>query len=259
MLYPPQKLPASITAILATMLAGFVITAITPQFIISTFGLVPSRVLGDLWLWQTITYMALHGGLLHLVFNMFALYMFGSALAYLWGETKFINYFLICGLGAAILSLIIMPESTAATIGASGAIYGLLFAWGKEFPNSIIYIWGLVPIRAKHLVLLLFLLEFALSQTPSSIARFAHLGGLITGFFYFYGPHFWRSLNFALTNPARFKRRRPAGARQEDEAGDQNVDKILEKIVTQGIDHLTPEEKKILDSASKKLKKTKTE
>ena len=259
MFYPPNRLPRSVAILLGIMLAGFVMTAAAPDMVIGLFGLTPKKTLHDLWLWQPFTYMALHGGLLHLFFNMFALYMFGTALSLLWGEQKFLLYFVICGLGAAALTVALTPRGEVPTIGASGAIYGLLYAWAREFPDSIVYVWGFIPVRAKHLVAILFIVEFALSQVPSPIARFAHLGGLLTGFLYCNLPAYLTGWEWRIKERAAPKAKRRAQVRQGAASSLEDVDKILEKIITQGIDNLTPQEKQILEAASRKFKQGKTE
>ena len=99
-------------------------------------------------MWQLVTYIFLHGGFFHILFNMFGLYMFGSELEATWGTREFAKFFFICGIGAGILTVIASPYSPVAIIGASGAILGLLVAYGVLFPNRQIYIYGIVPIAA---------------------------------------------------------------------------------------------------------------
>lgn len=138
--------------------------------------------------WQLFTYMFLHGGFWHLALNMFALWMFGMELENTWGSKRFITYYMICGIGAGLCNLLIAPlfTSVGPTVGASGAIYGILVAFGYLFPNRVIYIYGIIPLKAKYLVIIYMLIElFSVAGGSSSgIAHAAHLGGGVVGLIY---------------------------------------------------------------------------
>ncbi len=161
---------------------------------------------------QLLTHMFMHGNLTHLLFNMLALWMFGSMLENYWGAKRFLQFYLISGLGAAVLHLVVlyfemepivqavktlpahqqleyiespMYKVNIATVGASGAVFGCLAAFGYLFPNSLIYVYFLFPIKAKWFVILYGALELSLAVQNSAgdnVAHFAHLGGAITGF-----------------------------------------------------------------------------
>ena len=168
------------------------------QSIIARFGLVPLLVTHSFYLWQLVTYIFLHGGITHILFNMLGLWMFGSDLERHWGTRRFTNYFFLCGIGAGIVTVVLSPSSPVPIIGASGAIYGILLAYGMLFPNRIIY-WIIFPIPAKWLVVILGGIAFlsSLSANGSGIANVAHLGGMLFGFLYLkgkgMGPNFkWR-------------------------------------------------------------------
>ncbi|MEW5807290.1 MAG: rhomboid family intramembrane serine protease [Acidobacteriota bacterium] len=156
------------------------------------FGLVPTFVIRHLWIWQPVTYMFLHGGFGHILFNMFTLWMFGSDMERYWGTSKFLKYYFITGVGAALLTVAFTPTSGNPTIGASGALYGILLAFGLTFPNRPIYIYFIIPVKAKHLVLFFALLEFYFSwtYTGDGIAHLAHFGGMLIG--YLYIKRVWR-------------------------------------------------------------------
>jgi len=117
--------------------------------------------------------------------------MFGGELESLWGSRKFLGYFLFCGIGAAICTVLASPYQRIPVIGASGGIYGLLLAFGWLFPNRPILIWFLFPIPAKYFVLIFGLLEFfyfSRGGTGGGISHITHLGGLLFGFFYMAYP-----------------------------------------------------------------------
>ena len=142
--------------------------------------------------WQLISHMFLHSGPMHLAFNMLALWSFGRILEQQWGETRFLIFYLVCGVGAALVSFLvdyfIFGPFWGATLGASGAVYGLLLAFAMLYPNfKIMLIFLPVPVAAKHFVPILLLIDLTGGVTGfsifgSNIAHFAHLGGALFGF-----------------------------------------------------------------------------
>src|SRR5437867_1686495 len=157
--------------------------------LIYNFGLRPIAVTEKFYVWQLVTYMFLHGGFFHILFNMFGLYMFGSELEATWGTRAFTKFFFICGIGAALTSVVASPHSLIPIIGASGAIFGLLLAYGVLFPNRLIYLYMIIPIPAKWFVVIFGAITFlsALSANGSGVAYVAHLGGMLFGFIYLKG------------------------------------------------------------------------
>lgn len=135
--------------------------------------------------WQVITYAFLHGGIGHIFFNMFALWMFGQQLESLWGSNRFALYYFLCVLGAALAQLVVTYGGPPIpTVGASGGVFGILLAFGMTFPNQPIYLMFFpVPIKAKWFVLGYGLLELysGVTGTSNGIAHFAHLGGMFVG------------------------------------------------------------------------------
>ena len=134
--------------------------------------------------WSPITYMFLHGSLMHLAVNMLGLFFFGPPLEARWGEKEFIKYYVICGLGGVALSYVFQPVWI---VGASAAIFGVMLAFAMNWPDAPIYVYAIFPVPAKYLVAFMSVVEL-LSATPgaqgSGVAHFAHLGGLLTGFLY---------------------------------------------------------------------------
>jgi membrane associated rhomboid family serine protease len=153
-------------------------------------GLVPILVWKKYFLWQLGTYIFLHGGITHILFNLLALWMFGGELESYWGGRKFLGYFLFCGVGAGICTVLFTPYQFVPVIGASGAIYGILLAFGWLFPNRMIYIYFLFPVPAKYMVIIFGLIALfsSMEGTGGGVAHLTHLGGLLFGLFYMAYP-----------------------------------------------------------------------
>lgn len=158
-------------------------------FLEEYFGLVPWHVTHDLMLWQFVTYMFLHGGIFHIFFNMLTLYMFGNDLERRWGTRRFLNYYFITGVGAGVCSWLVAVNSNVSVIGASGAIYGLLLAYGLAYPNRIVYLNFLLPVKVKWLVLIMGAIAFVstVGGGEPGVANIAHLGGMAVGYLYLKG------------------------------------------------------------------------
>ena len=167
-------------------------------------GLNSNLILSDYYVWQFLTYSFIHsGGIFHILFNMFILWMFGSELEKLWGARFFLLYYLSCGIGAAViyfLCLLIYVFSfggdpsilSKPVVGASGAIFGLLYAYGFIYSERIIYFMMFFPIKARHFVILIAAIELVSllnSGFGSPIANLAHLGGIVSGIIFL---KFWK-------------------------------------------------------------------
>jgi len=150
------------------------------------FGIVPVLVWKKLFIWQIGTYMFLHGGFFHLFFNMFGLWIFGADLERIWGTRGFLTYYFFTGIGAGLLTVLFTPNGVIPTIGASGAIYGLLIAYAIYFPDRKIFLYFLIPVPVRLFVLIFGLIELmsSISQPGDSVAHLAHLGGLVFGWIY---------------------------------------------------------------------------
>jgi len=235
----------------------------------------------NFWPWQLITYMFMHGGFWHLFFNMFALWMFGMELENLWGSRKFLWYYMVCGVGAGLAHLFISPllGQPAPTIGASGAIYGVLIAFGMLFPDRPIYVYFLLPIRAKYFVAIYIGLElyYGVTGTADGVAHLAHLGGAAVGFVFLLSDmnlipvrSWWNRINDGRRRAAGDESRWRQGDGEvvdakfydigsgkpfdhDQEVSQETIDAILDKISRDGYQSLTEEEKRILNEASKKI------
>lgn len=271
-----------------------------------TFGL-HFFMASDFMPWQLVTYMFMHGGWEHIIFNMFALWMFGCVVERVWGAKKFLFYYLACGVGAGLfqeaaqfvqfwmlasdqvegfnisMMSLVAHNSEAllnqwTTVGASGAIYAILLAFGMIFPDDRIFIFPLpVPIKAKYFVIGYAVIELfsAMATTNDGVAHIAHLGGMVFGFFLIrywrkqidggYSGHTtkdafgkMRGMFGGKRGGSRFTYTRheqqsaPQG-RQDDwqynarkKATQEEIDRILDKIRRNGYDSLTREEKQSL-------------
>ncbi len=155
-------------------------------YFLNYFALDPEKVWNEYYIWQLATYIFLHADFFHILFNLFSLWMFGGELESYWGPRKFLFYFFFCGIGAGIFTVLFSPYPV---IGASGAIYGILLAFGWLFPNRPIYIYFFFPLPAKYMVILFGLIEFFSSGSPAGgVAHLTHLGGLVFGFFFMAYP-----------------------------------------------------------------------
>ncbi|MDZ7715450.1 MAG: rhomboid family intramembrane serine protease [Balneolaceae bacterium] len=134
--------------------------------------------------WQLVSYMFLHGGFGHIFFNLFALWMFGQAIENYWGTKRFTVYYFLTGIGAALLHMWI-GGAGGPTVGASGAVYGILLAFGMMFPERrIMLLFPPIPLKAKYFVAIFGAIELfsGLTRPGSGVAHFAHLGGMVVGF-----------------------------------------------------------------------------
>ena len=160
--------------------ALFLVTvAVGPARMFDLFAFSPGRVLVQPW--GMLTYMFMHAGLWHLLMNLLFIFFFGPPLEARWGPDRFIKFYLICGLGGVLLSF---AFSDAVIVGASAACYGIMLAFAMAWPNQIVHIWALVPVKVKWLVLFLVAMSFVSAISPSrdGVAHLAHLGGAVAGF-----------------------------------------------------------------------------
>lgn len=234
--------------------------------------------------YQFVTYMFMHGSFAHLFFNMFALWMFGNAIENAWGPKRFLIFYFVCGIGAGLTQELvqyiqfsdihnfqnvnlggrIVPVedylNMLTTVGASGAVYGILLAFGMMWPNSMIYLYFLIPIKTKWFVLIYGLLElFTGFSSIDNVAHFAHVGGMVFGLLLIL---YWRNKENGGNSKfkIKFNKNKSGNGRpksdwdynKERHDEDRKTDEILDKISRGGYDSLTKEEKEFLFKQSKK-------
>jgi membrane associated rhomboid family serine protease len=231
--------------------------------------------------WQLITYQFMHGSFTHILFNMFSLWMFGMEVESIMGSKKFLIFYLLSGVGAGLLQLLLSPafsEGVGPTIGASGAVFGVMIAFAMSFPDRYIFIYFLIPIKAKYLIAIMMVFEFMSVSNPSLVAHLAHIGGALTALIFilwdrksqFNFNRLSRSFKKPKSNgPSNFYKRPTSSVRKDDiqdakfydindtyekgeEVTQEEIDKILDKISQSGYQKLTDREKRVLFEASKK-------
>jgi membrane associated rhomboid family serine protease len=236
------------------------------------FGISYLGIFSDLMIWQPLTYMFLHGGWMHIIFNLIGLWMFAGELEIVWGRKKFIRYYIFSGIGAGLFISFMnyiaytYYGSTPVTIGASGAIYAILLAYAILWPNREVLLYFILPIKIKYLVLAFGIMEFfgTLSSAAGSggnISHIGHLGGIITGFFLV--KYMTESKSQTKKSDSffdRFNKKSVLNKKSnvidlKSEAkrieAKRIIDALLEKIAREGMNSLTPEEKKNLEWARK--------
>lgn len=260
------SLTPMVKRLLIANVAVYGVTLLVGQaFVFEWFAFQPSRIL--LRPWAPVTYMFLHGSLMHLAVNMLVLFFFGPPLESRWGEREFLKFYAICGLGGVLLSYLFMP---AWVVGASAAVYGVMLAFAMNWPDAPIYVWGIFPVQAKWLVTFLFVVSLlsAAQGASDGVAHFAHLGGLAAAFLYLKAD--WRPRQQVArirkaADPRRRRmaivpreeeeepsRRRRSQAPREDVQLYDRVDAVLDKISAEGMASLTREERALLDEVSRR-------
>ncbi len=198
--FGPGGLSPAVRAIIYANVGVYLLTILVPSLIVGTFGLMPRAVVEHVYVWQLATYLFVHSPtqITHILFNMLAVWMFGVDLERRWGTRAFVKYYFITGIGAGLCMVLVslLPFASTrltydtVTIGASGAVYGLLIAWGMLFPSREILFMLIFPIPARVFVFIMGAIAFisAVGASGGPVANVAHLGGLAIGYLYLKGP-----------------------------------------------------------------------
>ena len=256
-----SRMTPGVKTLIIANAAVFFLQLFSGDYLILLFGLTPAKALFELHIWQFFTYMFLHStrDLFHILMNMFILWMFGCEIERHWGTRDFYTYYFATGIGAGLFNVLVTPASTMPIIGASGAIFGILLAFGLLFPNREILFMFLIRMKAKHFVLIIGAIEFfsGFGLQRDGIAHFAHLGGMIVGYLMLRLD--WRASGLSDKLGSIFSRRprmkihyggknRHTPDKNEDMR--ERIDRILDKINEVGYENLTDEERDILKKAS---------
>ena len=194
--FGPGPLTPAIKALVIANVAVFLVSRVV-DLVELRLGFAPSQVVSQGYIWQPVTYMFVHGGIFHILFNMLALWMFGVELERMWGSRYFTKFYFVCGVGAAavqtLMSFLPVPALQQVyytqTIGASGAIFGVLFAYARYFPDRPIMLYFVFPIPAKYFVMIMggIALLASFEGGGGGVAHATHLGGMVVAYIYLRG------------------------------------------------------------------------
>jgi len=217
--------------------------------------LTPKNIFSHLMFWQPVSYMFVHYGLFHILINMLMLWFFGKDLENIWGGEKFLQFYLFCGIGAALCSLCIPVYWSSHVAGASGAIFGVLVAYAVLFPEREMLLFFIFPMKMKYAVLLFIGINLysAIASSFDGTAYFTHLGGGLFGYFYLKSSKIQSLLAFLSWSEFKENRYKTKIIKENrhKEATQRKVDLILDKIAATGINSLTRQEKLFLEQESR--------
>ena len=254
--FKPRLFTEAIKVLIAINVGIFLLTVLARSVIDLTliFGLST----GTVWplIWQPFTYMFMHGNLWHVLINMFVLWMFGSEMESMWGKNEFLKYYFITGVGSGLVWLLFnIGNSNSVLIGASGAVYGILLAFGMMFPNRKVYIYFLFPVKVKWFVIFLGAMAFMSSLGPgSNISHLTHLSGMIIGYIYLKSDWQVKQMRFSIHKKiTEIKTKTTDRKKGEKSQYKMEIDQLLDKINRVGYEGLTEAERNRLYDASRKL------
>ena len=259
--YKPSLFTDAIKTLISVNFAIFILQSISSSEIMffSNFGLVPKLAWSQLKIWQPFTYMFFHGDIWHVLINMFVLWMFGSELERAWGKKNFLRFYFITGVGSGLGTMLFGLQSMVPIVGASGAIYGVLLAYGVMFPNRTVYLYGIIPIKSIWFVIGIGVIAFFSSfNNFTNISHLTHLFGMIIGYIYLKRPIHFRTLWFSVFKKVlEYKIQKQEIKISHSIEMEKDLNSILDKINREGFKSLTEEEEERLYKNSKTLSKGK--
>jgi len=263
--YKPQLFTDAIKILVSVNFCIYILQSVSGKedVFFRLFGLVPSTFMSDLMLWQPFTYMFFHApfyssvGISHILLNMLGLWVFGRELEQAWGKTKFLRYYFITGIGSGLITYFFQMGSDNPVIGASGAVYGILLAYGISYPNRMLYIWGLIPVRSMWLVIIMGSIAFfGLLGNADGISHVTHISGMLIGYVLLKKKWKWRDIWFAIRKKTiEFQVQRYEEKSIKNKMLQKDIDVILEKIQKVGFIGLSDREQSKLYEASKTMSK----
>ena len=263
--YKPQLFTDAIKILVSVNFGIYILQSVSGKedVFFRLFGLVPSTFISDLMLWQPFTYLFFHApfyssvGISHILLNMLGLWVFGRELEEAWGKAKFLRYYFITGIGSGLITYFFQIGSDNPVIGASGAVYGILLAYGISYPNRMLYIWGLIPVRSMWLVIIMGSIAFfGLLGNADGISHVTHISGMFIGYVLLKKKWRWRDIWFAIRKKTvEFQVQRYEEKSIKKKMLQKEIDVILEKIQKVGFIGLSDKEKSKLYEASKTMSK----
>ena len=264
--YKPQIFTEAIKILISINFVIYVLQSLAGKedIFFRLFGLVPNVFISELMLWQPFTYMFFHApyyssiGISHILLNMLGLWVFGRELEQAWGKSKFLKYYFLTGIGSGLITYLFQINSDNPVIGASGAVYGILLAYGISFPNRMLYIWGLIPIRSIWLVVIMGSIAFfGLLGRADGISHVTHISGMFIGYILLKKKWQLADIIFAMRKKTvEFQVQRKEDRALKKKSINRDIDMILEKIKEVGFSGLSNEEQSKLYEASKSLSKS---
>ena len=266
-------MPPVIKSLLAINVAAYILDVLMPSLNLSSVLGLHYVVLPSFRPFQIVTYMFMHAGFSHIFFNLFALWMFGRHMEQVWGSQRFLIYYIICGIGAGLIQeagqFVGLISPYALTVGASGAVYGILLAFGMTFPEERLFIIPFpFPIKAKWFVCLYAVIEIVEGISGrDGVAHFAHLGGMLFGLLLIlywkgqayrkkvdFGSNFWAQSSTKPQMHISYEGKHVADYEynEQKKARNEEIDRILDKVRQSGYQSLTEAEMKTLFDASKR-------
>ena len=264
--YKPQIFTEAIKILISINFVIYVLQSLAGKedIFFRLFGLVPNVFISELMLWQPFTYMFFHApyyssiGISHILLNMLGLWVFGRELEQAWGKSKFLKYYFLTGIGSGLITYLFQINSDNPVIGASGAVYGILLAYGISFPNRMLYIWGLIPVRSIWLVVIMGSIAFfGLLGRADGISHVTHISGMFIGYILLKKKWQLADIIFAMRKKTvEFQVQRKEDRALKKKSINRDIDMILEKIKEVGFSGLSNEEQSKLYEASKNLSKS---
>ena len=261
--YKPQLFTDAIKILVTVNFGIYLLQSLSgkEEVFFRLFGLVPSVFLSELMLWQPFTYMFFHApfyssvGISHILLNMLGLWVFGRELEQAWGKKNFLKYYFITGIGSGLITYFFQMSSDNPVIGASGAVYGILLAYGILYPNRMLYIWGLIPVKSMWLVIIMGAIAFfGLLGNSDGISHVTHISGMLIGYILLKKKWSWRGIWFSIRKKTiEFQVQRHEEKVIKNNMIQKDVDSLLEKIQKVGFSGLSDEEQSKLYEVSKTM------
>ena len=263
--YKPQLFTDAIKILISVNFIVYVFQSLAGKedIFFRLFGLVPNAFISELMLWQPFTYMFFHApfyssiGISHILLNMLGLWVFGRELEQAWGKEKFLKYYFLTGIGSGLATFLFQMDSNNPVIGASGAVYGVLLAYGISYPNRMLYICGLIPVRSMWLVIIMGSIAFfGLLGKSDGISHVTHISGMLIGYVLLKNKWNFSDVLFSIRKKTiEFQIQRKEDQELKKKILIRDIDIILEKIKDVGFSGLSNEEQSKLYEVSKKMSK----